>query len=45
MKQIHSYFDNVLILDFLKYAQRPEPLLDETLEGMIKAYNETPENF
>lgn len=45
MDQIHSYFENVLILDFLKYHSRPQPLLQETLDGMIKAYNETPENF
>lgn len=45
MNQIHSYFDHVLVLDFLNYKSRPQPLLDETLEGMIKAYNETPENF
>lgn len=45
MEQIHTYFDHVVRLDFLKYGERQEPLLDETLNGMIKAYNETPENF
>lgn len=45
MEQVHSYFDQVLVLDFMKYNQRPKPLLEETLAGMIKAYNETPENF
>ena len=45
MEQIHTYFDHVVRLDFLKYGERQEPLLEETLNGMIKAYNETPENF
>ncbi len=45
MEQIHSYFDQVLVLDFLKYSQRSEPLLSQTLDGVIRAYNETPENF
>jgi len=45
MTQIHSYFDHVLILDFLNYNSRPQPLLEETLQGMIESYNETPENF
>jgi hypothetical protein len=43
--QLHSFFDDVLVLDFMKYHTRPEPLLDETLNGMIEAYNLTPENF
>lgn len=43
--QLHSFFDDVLLLDFMKYHTRPEPLLDETLNGMIEAYNLTPENF
>ena len=43
--QLHSFFDDVLVLDFMKYQTRPEPLLDETLNGMIEAYNLTPENF
>ena len=25
--QLHSYFDDVLVLDFMKYHTRPEPLL------------------
>ena len=29
----------------MKYASRPQPLLPETLQGMIAAYNETPEDF
>ena len=44
-EQLHSFFDDVLVLDFMKYHTRPEPLLDETLNGMIEAYNLTPENF
>ena len=31
MQQIHSYFDDVLVLDFMKYNSRPAPLLPETL--------------
>ena len=44
-EQMHSFFDDVLVLDFMKYHTRPEPLSFETLEGMIEAYNATPENF
>ena len=44
-EQIRSYFDDILFLDFMKYSSRSKPLLDQTLEGMIRAYNETPENF
>jgi hypothetical protein len=44
-EQLHSFFDDVLVLDFMKYHTRPEPLLDETLNGMIEAYNLTPGNF
>ena len=29
----------------MKYSSRPQPLLTETLQGMINAYNATPENF
>ena len=29
----------------MKYSSRPAPLLNETLQGMIAAYNATPENF
>ena len=39
LDQIHSYFDDVLTLDFMKYDSRPEPLLPQTIEGMISAYN------
>ena len=45
MDQIYSYFNDVLVLDFMKYASRTEPLLDCTIQGMIDAYNLTPENF
>ena len=44
-KQVRSYWDDVLVLDFMKYSARPEPLLNETLQGLIDAYNSTPENF
>ena len=44
-KQIKYYFDDVLTLDFMKYHERAQPLMNETIEGMIKGYNETPENF
>ena len=40
-----SYFDDVLCLDFMKYSYRKQPLLPETISGMIDAYNSTPENF
>jgi len=43
--QVRSYFDDILFLDFLKYANRRQPLLPATIDGMIKAYNATPENF
>lgn len=43
--QVNSYFDEVLFLDFMNYASRRQPLLSETLEGMIRGYNATPENF
>lgn len=45
LEQISSYFDDIVELDFMKYSQRPQPLLDETLKGIIEAYNQTPENF
>lgn len=35
----------MLVLDFMKYHQRAQPLLTETINGLIKAFNETPENF
>ena len=44
-KQVRSFFDDILVLDFMKYSNRPQPLLSETLQGMIDAYNMTPENF
>lgn len=43
--QVHSYFDDILTLDFMKYSSRAQPLLPETLQGLIEAYNATPENF
>lgn len=43
--QIRSYFDDILFLDFMKYASRCQPLLPETITGLISAYNATPENF
>ena len=43
--QVSSYFDDVLCLDFMKYSYRKQPLLPETISGMIDAYNSTPENF
>lgn len=29
----------------MKYSSRSKPLLEETLNGLIAAYNATPENF
>lgn len=45
MNQVHQYFDHALNLDFMRYDQRAQPLLPETLEGMIESYNRTPKNF
>ena len=44
-EQVHSYFDDMLCLDFMKYAERKQPLLPETIQGLIDGYNATPENF
>ena len=44
-EQMQSYFDDILFLDFMKYACRRQPLLPETITGLIEAYNATPENF
>ena len=44
-QQIRSYFDDILVLDFMKYSSRPQPLLPETIQGMVNAYNATPEDF
>lgn len=44
-QQLQSYFDHSVVLDFMRYGSRKEPLLPETLSGLIQAYNETPENF
>ena len=43
--QVHYFFDEVLFLDFMKYACRSKPLLPETISGLIEGYNATPENF
>ena len=43
--QVRSYFDEILFLDFMKYSSRQQPLLPETINGLIEAYNATPENF
>lgn len=43
--QVCSYFDDFLFLDFMKYSHRARPLLPDTIDGMIEAYNATPENF
>ena len=29
----------------MKYTERKQPLLPETIQGMIDGYNATPENF
>lgn len=44
-EQVRSYFDDILFLDFMKYGSRCQPLLQATIDGMIRGYNETPENF
>lgn len=43
--QIKSYFDDLKVLDFMRYSQRPKPLEPETIAGLIRGYNETPDNF
>lgn len=45
MRQLKHYFDDVLQLDFMRYGERARPMLPETIAGMIRGYNETPENF
>ena len=40
-----SYFDHIIEMDFLKHSDRKEPLLQETLDTMVEAYNGTPPNF
>lgn len=42
---MHSYFDDILFLDFMKYHSREHPLLPETIQGLIDAYNATPGKF
>lgn len=45
LDQMHSFFSDVLVMDFMKYSQRPKPLEHATIHGMIEAYNATPGNF
>ena len=40
-----SYFDHIIEMDFLKHADRKEPMLQETIDTMVDAYNATPPNF
>ena len=40
-----SYFDHIIEMDFLKYSDRKEPLLKETLDIIVDAYNATPPDF
>ena len=44
-KQTLSYFDDMRVLDFMRYDERPKPLEQETILGMIEGYNNTPDNF
>ena len=43
-KQILSYFDHYIDMDFMRYKERP-PLLQNTLDSLVEAYNATPPNF
>lgn len=43
-KQVLSYFDHYIDMDFMRYTERP-PLLQDTLDTLVEAYNATPENF
>ncbi len=43
--QLRSYFDVISNLDFMRYDLRRAPLLPSTINGMVKAYNDTPNNF
>ena len=40
-----SFFDHIIEMDFLKYENRKEPLLPNTLDTFVDAYNATPPNF
>lgn len=43
--QVCSYFDDIKVLDFLRYDLRPRGLEERTIQGMIHGYNMTPDNF
>jgi len=32
-------------MDFMKYADRPSPLMQDTIDTLVDAYNLTPANF
>jgi hypothetical protein len=32
-------------MDFMKYSDRPLPLMEETIDSIVDAYNLTPPNF
>jgi hypothetical protein len=42
--QLLSYFDHFIKLEFMQFSKR-KPLLNETIECLIQAYNLTPPNF
>lgn len=44
-EQVKSYFDHYIDMDFMKYADRDEPLMQETIDTIVDAYNMTPDNF
>jgi len=44
-EQISSYFDHYIDMDFMKYSDRPLPLMDDTIDALVDAYNLTPPNF
>ena len=43
--QILSYFDHFITMDFTKYAKRQEPLMAQTIQTIVDAYNATPPDF
>ncbi len=37
MAQIKEYYDDMLVLDFMRYGERPHPLSSSTIDGIINA--------
>lgn len=43
-KQISQYFDHFIKLEFMRFSER-KPILEETFNTLVEAYNNTPPNF